>query len=232
MKTQNKKKNISLRIASGMAVAALLSTCAISSTFAKYTTSTTASDTARVAYWGFKNDSTITFNLFNHDDANIKSYNGTDKVIAPGSKGSASFSFAYTDYTVSSESDTTNKIEAPEVAYEFTVDATATGDYDSLDANNNFKWTLQKGTETAKEYKTAALLITDIKKLSGATDDSGKKTYAAYTLPDLVSASYTIGWVWDFGTDGTNDSTDTAMGNADNLDNVKISITITATQIN
>lgn len=54
MKTQNKKKNIFLRIASGMAVAALLSTCVVSTTFAKYTTSTKAEDSARVAYWGFK----------------------------------------------------------------------------------------------------------------------------------------------------------------------------------
>ena len=43
------KKNKMMRIASVLLVAVLLSTCAISGTFAKYTTTITANDTAKVA---------------------------------------------------------------------------------------------------------------------------------------------------------------------------------------
>lgn len=46
------KKNKMMRIASILLVAVLISTCAISGTFAKYVTKAEATDTARVAKWG------------------------------------------------------------------------------------------------------------------------------------------------------------------------------------
>ena len=46
------KRNKMMRIASVLLVAVLLSTCVISGTFAKYTTSNSATDSARVAKWG------------------------------------------------------------------------------------------------------------------------------------------------------------------------------------
>ena len=46
------KKNKMLRIASVLLVAALISTCAISGTFAKYVTKAVGEDSARVAKWG------------------------------------------------------------------------------------------------------------------------------------------------------------------------------------
>ena len=46
------KKNVMMRVASVLLVAVMLTTCAISGTFAKYTTKDSASDTARVAKWG------------------------------------------------------------------------------------------------------------------------------------------------------------------------------------
>ena len=48
------KKNKFMRLASVMLMLCLITTCAISGTFAKYTTSATATDTARVAKWGVK----------------------------------------------------------------------------------------------------------------------------------------------------------------------------------
>ena len=47
------KKNKMMRIASVLLVAVILTTCAISGTFAKYVSSADSSDSARVAYWGF-----------------------------------------------------------------------------------------------------------------------------------------------------------------------------------
>ena len=45
------KKNRMMRVASALLVAVLLTTCAISGTFAKYVSTATGEDAARVAYW-------------------------------------------------------------------------------------------------------------------------------------------------------------------------------------
>ena len=94
-----KKKNHTMRIAAGVMTAALLSTCAISSTFAKYTSESTGTDSARVAKWDIQINSTsmktatqtFDFNLFNttYDDATSPSVKSSknDKVIAPGTQG-------------------------------------------------------------------------------------------------------------------------------------------------
>lgn len=82
------KKNAMLKIAAILMVAVLLTTCAISSTFAKYVTGPTAyTDQARVAKWGVKVEGGGT-------DAFAKEYsNGTSvtvksdvKVVAPGTE--------------------------------------------------------------------------------------------------------------------------------------------------
>ena len=90
------KKNKMMRIASVLLVAVLLSTCAISGTFAKYTTTVTGTATAKVATWNVAvagATETFTFNLFD----TLKDSNTTDtetdvdtssKIIAPGTSGS------------------------------------------------------------------------------------------------------------------------------------------------
>lgn len=95
-----KKKNYTMRIAAGVMTAALLSTCAISSTFAKYTTAQTGTDSARVAKWDIQINSTsmktatttFDFDLFDttydSDSSDTVKSSGTDNVIAPGTTGS------------------------------------------------------------------------------------------------------------------------------------------------
>ena len=244
------KKNKAMRLASALLVLTLLTTCAISGTFAKYTTSTTGTDKARVAYWGFGQAAATTIDLFDGTYDNVKSsgeVDGFSNVIAPGTEKSTTFAFGYTNYK-------TNKITAPEVAYTFTVKPDIKGDYDELDSNANFKWTLKKGDATATEYNTVAELLAAIKALSG--DASGTKTYQPGNLPaDFTSAgeTYTIGWKWDFedriegtivpgGPGGAfdfgaadsapqQDAADTALGNSQTLENVTFTIAITATQV-
>ena len=66
------KKNRMMRAASALLVAVLMTTCTISGTFAKYTTSATGSDAARVANWGFESDGVLALeDLFtdNYTDA-------------------------------------------------------------------------------------------------------------------------------------------------------------------
>ena len=94
------KKNKMMRIASVLLVAVLLSTCAISGTYAKYITTATGSDTARVAKWDVKLEENTMSNTFNFDlfktvndsDGNyendVKPGTGDDHIIAPGTSGS------------------------------------------------------------------------------------------------------------------------------------------------
>lgn len=92
------KKNKMMRIASILMVATLITTCAISGTFAKYVTKVSGEDTARVAKWGIVLDvqTTGAFDdrYVKHDetyegDYSVMAYNATDeakgdKLVAPG----------------------------------------------------------------------------------------------------------------------------------------------------
>lgn len=215
------KKNKLMRMASALLVATLLTTSMIAGTFAKYTTSTTGNDQARVAYWGFNQDANTTIDLFDATYDNVKSEDGKN-VIAPGTAKTSTFAFGYD----------TNKnatVSKPEVAYDFKVEVSETGSHTQLDANNSFKWTLKKGNETEKTYNTVAELTDAIKALSG--DSTGTKRYEAGQLPDAFTDAdevYTVGWKWDF--EGQ-DAKDTALGNAITLEDVNLTITITATQV-
>jgi hypothetical protein len=207
------RKNKMMRLASALLVAVLLTTCAISGTFAKYVTEVEVSDQARVAYWGFVEPTTVEFKLFEHGDGNVIATVGDDDLIAPGTSASANLVLGYT---------ANGTIAAPEVAYSYEVDAVATGSYAALDANENFFWTLTAKGSTTK-YQKVDDLVAALKALS-------QPTVAKNTLPD-INGGITIGWEWTFTTDDAHDEADTLMGNAGSLDNIKLVITITATQL-
>lgn len=221
------KKTKFMRAALLLLVLTLITSCFVGGTFAKYTTSTTGNDSARVAYWGFDQDASTTIDLFDttytSDNGDTVKSSNTDNVIAPGTSKTSTFAFGYTNNTA-------KNITKPEVKYNFKVDVTTTGTTTKLDNNPSFKWTLQKkGTDAASEYQKLDQLVAAIKALSGKA--SGSKDYEAGTLPDNFASAddvYTIGWEWAF--DG-NDTADTELGNMQNLENVEIAITITATQI-
>ena len=231
------KKNKMMRLASVLLVLTLLSTSVISGTFAKYTTSATSNDAARVAKWGFNNSASIDItDLFADTYDFTQAVGGTyykvdsqnnEDVIAPGTTGTASFQFTYDN----------SDIATPEVAYTFSVDVEETCD-DAIKANKNIKWYLDDANKT--KALTWDELIAAIKNLSG--DASGSKDYKPGELPTAFTASddtHTITWEWLFeGTETYNvngvsmsqDEYDTYMGNMAELDDVSIKITITATQ--
>ena len=108
------KKNKMMRLASAMMVMTLMTTSVISGTFAKYVTSDSASDTARVAKWGITVQAGG--NLFGKyylettDDSiaassdNVASFN-EDNVVAPGTKNDDGFTISINgkpevDYTI------------------------------------------------------------------------------------------------------------------------------------
>ena len=211
------KKNTFMRVASALLVAVLLTTCAIAGTFAKYTTSVTGTDQARVAYWGFKSENaSITINdLFKTSyDQHV---NAPVDVIAPGTTNSATFHFQFAD---------NDGILAPEVAYTLEVSTTGSSIANDIKANANIQWKLDNG-----EWGTWDAMIAAIEALDGSTD--GFATHAENTLPAAFEdeAMHTVYWRWIFSNGAEGDAADTAMGNKVALDEVKLVITITATQI-
>ena len=213
------KKNKMMRLASCLLVAILLTTSVISGTFAKYTTTAGSQDSARVATWGFKDASIDITGLFK--DAYDGTVQGKADVIAPGTANSATFKFNY---------DASNGSTTPEVDYTFTVDTTGSTIADDIKNNANITWSLDNGA-----YGDWDTLMADIAKLSG--DASGTMTYKAGTAPTgftTADETHTISWKWAFEdakNTTTQDATDTAMGNKATLDEVKIVINVTATQV-
>lgn len=97
------KKNRTLKLASGLLILCLITTCAISTTLAKYTTGDTASDTARVAKWGvevstsgslFAEDYHNTFVKEDNANMSVSSSGAIDavaNVVAPGTENPIGF---------------------------------------------------------------------------------------------------------------------------------------------
>lgn len=197
------KKNKMMRIASVLLVAVLLSTCAISGTFAKYTTTVTDSDTARVAKWGMDKLTMADLYMFDgqYKDGENVNVDATTNVIAPG---------AFKTVTV----DITKPTTAPEVAYSFALAINATGNADLL---AKLQWKLNKGS-----FGTFAELQTAVAALGQARVEAG-------ALP--TADDFTITWQWPFYVDGAGDTSDTNFGNAASLEEISVTLSITATQI-
>lgn len=242
------KKNRMMRVASTLLVAVLLTTCAVSGTFAKYVTSASGSDTARVAKWGvevsgmkdglFKNqyakDSETTFE---------NTVVSKSEVVAPGTKNDTGVTFSLTG--------------TPEVAVEVAFGVTVNNDV--FLKEGTYK-DCTKDTEDTFELATAYYpvvftlkdgeneLVTgelaDIKTyLEGLNMqyEAGKDLSKICEKDSITGCTgiYTLTWAWAF--EG-NDQADTLLGNlaagtATGIENDKysteidFSISITVTQV-
>ena len=228
------KKNTMMRLASVLLIAVLMSTCAISGTFAKYVTSEQGSDTARVAKFGVEIDPNGDLFLTEYPEndtdydltPNSVVSSDTSKVIAPGT------SHVLDKVVFSGE---------PEVAVRITYEAT-------IDLSN---WNIggveyycplvvTVGTKDfyGMDYASEAAFEADIKNAI----DAFSADYAPKT--DLSGAEVpSVSWAWAFEKNGVintitcdrnDDVKDTALGDKAADDNeVKITITIktTVTQI-
>ena len=209
------KKNKILRLASVMLMLCLITTCAISGTFAKYTTSGTASDTARVAKWGVDFEVTnkglaLTYNAATNSygiTLSVKS-SDTDKLVAPGTAGVV-YEFASSG--------------TPEVSYkvDFTLDETATKlifvaknrEGASMEAYYPVKFKVEfAGAIVAENITTETALATAINKCSyvynvedgsykTSTDDTTWTPYAGSGAPTIK-----ISWDWAFTGADVNDT--------------------------
>lgn len=224
-------KNKMMRIASVLLLAVLLTTCAISGTFAKYITSKESTDTARVAKFGVDLAVTVDGAFATEYDADttatdklgaaiaktvVASSTDQDNLVAPGTKGDlmASATIAGT----------------PEVAVNVKQEATLV--LTGWEVNGTYYCPLVITVDGDKfygmDYASAAEFIAAVE----AALDSDVN-YAPNT--DLTE-SHSVTWAWAFeGTDGKQtDELDTALGNyAAKTGDIEISFTykVTVTQI-
>ncbi len=194
-------KNRSMRLAVLVLALALITCCFVGSTFAKYTSTASGSDTVSVAKWAVKagasgaeasitgDDPEVTFDLFatiNDTDDNTETDVVAEK-IAPGTKGSFTLS-------VVNES-------------EVTVDYVMTFDFSDFD-------------ELPITFKVAGQEATTA---NGTLDYDGK-------TDGTTSATVLVEWEWVIG-DGSTDSTDTTIGiNADSYQNLEASVELVVNQ--
>jgi len=232
------KKNTMMRVASVLLVAVLLSTCVISSTFAKYVTEASSTDSARVAKWGV----TITGETGDANQMFAKEYaSDTDdytagvtvassvNVVAPGTSGTFS-SFSVTG--------------VPEVATRVTYTPVVDLGNNWIDKDDNSKFycpiivTVGDADLCGLNYATADAFATAIKNAIV----SENADYAPGTSLAAVNDDLTISWKWLYEnqTGSENNQTDAkdtflgdrAAGDVGNAGTISIQVTITITQIN
>lgn len=218
------KKNKMMRAASALMVAVLLTTSVISGTFAKYVTSGSGSDSARVAKWGVTVTGTAdTFKeTYAKDDSNFtlaaNTVVSTEDVVAPGTSGSmAAFAINGTPEV------------AVRVAFEGTLDLgdkwVANGGVYYCPIEITVGDTPFKGTAygSADEFETAVN-----NKIATYSQD-----YVAGTDLSTIGANApAISWKWAF--EGNDDVKDTYLGDQAALGNaatISLDVTVKVTQI-
>lgn len=218
------KKNNTMRIAAGLAVAALLSTCLVSGTYAKYTAKGEGGDSAQVAKWGVKvaNDGGHAFSgkyakddvTFTKGDDNTVVAQGSYNVVAPGTKGK------FKAATVSGKPEVAVRVDNKA---EITLNGwnIATGHPNGFYCPLTFK---VNGTAVdLSKCNSADAVQNAIQTAVAATS----KNYAAGTeLSNANSAN--IEWAWAFDGD---DASDTKLGDLTTAPTINITVTTTVTQI-
>ena len=215
-------KNKYIKLASVLVILCLITTCGVSSTFAKYTTGGTATDSARVAKWGV-NVTVTGENAFKTTYGTTVQSSGTHKVVAPGTNGNLG---------------TVTITGIPEVAVNITYDATltltgwtdGTNEYCPIVFTVDGKTYGLTGIETSAgdtpthTYSTIAQLISAVE---GAIEGINN-SYAPGT--DLAGkGNISASWEWAF--TGNDDAKDTILGTAVTPPTVEFSLTVSVTQI-
>lgn len=186
--------------------AVVMTSYSVSGTYAKYTSTSTGTDSARVAQWSFKvgpteiaTTNTFDFDLFETTYTNVESANG-DKIIAPGTEGS--FDIVLTNnsevnatYTIAYTADTGN------IPVEFSL---------GEDEEGNTTW----------YSDITALNATDVEIAMNGGGDT-VTVYWRWAFVGGQSSNFT----------GTQtDQTDTALGTA-GTDTIEVQAVVTATQV-
>lgn len=212
-----KKKYSSLRIASILLMLVLITSCVVSGTFAKYTTSGSSSDSARVTKWGVNvyvtgNDVGVLENAEGTNEETDIVSSSTISKIAPGTKGTFC-TFKLTG--------------APEVA--ISIDYEVTVELEGWEVDGLFYCPLVikvngfdvTGYSSADGYENA--IIDKIEELGDAKLTPGQAIDGTYNI--------VVTWEWAYETDEAISLKDTALATKETRPTIKIDVTCTVTQI-
>lgn len=219
------KKNTMMRVASALMVAVLMTTCAISGTFAKYITSDDATDSARVAKWGVTvtatgNDAfapTYESDTSGVSGNTVVAVNGTDKLLAPGTEGDLA------SITIAGK---------PEVTVKLAVTANLEIEGWEVDGAEYFPVVFTIGTETYgtidgvdNKSDDIADLIADIE-----AELTQAETVIAANIDLANTYDFAISWAWAY--EGNDDIKDTKLGNLATAPSITFTCEATVTQVN
>ncbi len=252
------KKNRMMRVASALLIAVLLTTCSISGTFAKYVTTASASDTARVAKWGVGVSVSVDpfANSYAKTDGNAISANtvvsateGTapnttqDDVVAPGTSGT----FGTIQITGAPEVEViAETVVDVELSDGWKYNSGANNEVDSMYfplvitvANTVVDLsgcdTLEKVEVAIEDAIIKAVLNDSVQITADDIVTTGRSAIQHYgpNSSDLADASaITISWSWPFSsTNDVNDVKDTYLGNHNEDATISVSISVTVTQV-
>ena len=197
-------KNRSIKIAVLVLALALITSCFVGTTFAKYTSTATGTASVEIAKWAVKVGGTnlatytndVPFNLFDtindtkdsNDEEDVR-----DDMIAPGTKGAFSFTVENDSDVVATISVAISKTSGPDVPIAWTLGGVACTNLDDLNT-----------------------------KIAAALADAGEIDADAVTLE--------IGWSWAYEiAENASDVSDTAIGVTGGT--LAYLATITATQV-
>jgi len=219
------RKNKMMRAASALLVAVLLTTSVISGTFAKYVTTVSATDTARVARWGITGDLSGTSTFSATYDSTVASYNGIDLVVAPGTTDSGTYKLAgkpETDYEV-----TFGFTAGKDVFLKGGKNYTYPAPYTNMDLDltlgadyHPITWTVTVSApvdpaDFSKIDDGKAVLANgdNVYSTMAAAAEAISNTKISYDANEECNLTVTVKWNWAFETSADNNKADTILGN-------------------
>ena len=221
------KKNRMMRLACVLLVAVMLTTSIISGTFAKYVTTGSAADSARVAKFGvvISASASLFDKTYNGNTAasngdmpgdNSVTVSATDNVVAPGTKNSAALNFGISgtpEVTVKVTITPTlvNNVSLSAGTYADMTTAAADGKYTLSSEYKPIKWTLKKDGSAVTNLSNVE--FSEIVAYFNGLNSGTTLTFAPGTSLSSNTAltGYTLEWEWPFDS-SNNDKADTILG--------------------
>ena len=221
------KKNKMMRLASVLMVAVMLTTSVISGTYAKYVTTTSTNDSARVAHWGVELATNID-GLFANEYSSHTSFAGATvnglnaqaaaDVVAPGTSGSMTFSITGTPEVAVNVAITLNNKandEADDTLSMITLPAkTGYTDYTvwpngTFNVQNNYypiQWTLKRADTSTGDKAVVNYTVNEVTTpLTGVNLQtiqnyltSISHDYGVNTELNETFGYYELSWTWTF----------------------------------
>ena len=219
------KKNIMMRVASALFVSVLLSTCAISNTFAKYVSTGSSENSARVAKWGVTVTGTpgMFATKYATDDTSFTlatdTVLSTEDVVAPGTGGTM------TNFTITG---------TPEVAVRVNFEGKLELGDKWKDNNGSYYCPIEITVGDTTFKGTSYASVEEFENAVNGEIAAFSKDYAANTdLSTIGADAPSISWKWAF--EGNDNVKDTYLGDQatteGNAATISLNVTATVTQI-